>query len=182
MSASSISRLRPTLRATGTAGVWQNQPPWPPGSAKLADSAATARSQLATSWQPAAVAMAWTRAITTCGTSWIVRITDVQSRSRSRTPARSRAATSAKSWPAENALPSAPSTMPVRLRATRCLERVEQLAQVRLGERVATFRPVHRDPDGVAVVLDQQVLVIGHVEHGTSDGTDGDSYHVGAPT
>ena len=59
------------LRATGTAGVWQNQPPLPPGSAKLADSAATARSQVATSWHPAAVAMACTRAITTWGTSWM---------------------------------------------------------------------------------------------------------------
>jgi hypothetical protein len=105
--------LRPTLRATGTAGVWQNQPALPPGSANAADSAATARSQVATSWQPAAVAIACTLATTTCGTSWMVRISFVQSRSRSRTPARSRAATSAKSCPAENALPSAPSTMPV---------------------------------------------------------------------
>ena len=101
------------MRATGTAGVWQNQPALPPGSANAADSAATARSQDATSWQPAAVAIPCTLAMTTWGTSWTVCITFVQSRSRSRTPAKSRAATSAKSWPAENALPSPASTMPV---------------------------------------------------------------------
>ena len=38
-----------------------------PGVAKRASLAATARSQLATSWQPAAVAMPWTRAITGLG-------------------------------------------------------------------------------------------------------------------
>ena len=52
--------------------------------------------------------------------------------------------------------------MPVASRAARGLERVEQLAQVALREGVAALRAVHRDPDGVAVVLDQQVLVVGH--------------------
>jgi hypothetical protein len=46
--------------------------------------------------------------------------------------------------------------------ASRRLERVEQLAQVRLGERVAPLRTVHRDPDGRPVLLDQQVLVVAH--------------------
>jgi len=97
VSASSISRLRPIALATGTAGVWQNQPPLPPGSANPADSAATARSHDATSWHPAAVASPCTRAITTCGTDSIVLIRSVHSRSSSRTPVRSRAATSPKS-------------------------------------------------------------------------------------
>ena len=94
-------------RATGTAGVWQNQPPLPPGRANPADSAATARSQEATSWQPAAVASACTLAITTCGTDWIRFINAVHWRNRSRTPVRSLAATSAKSCPAENTFPNA---------------------------------------------------------------------------
>src|ERR1700684_2397728 len=54
--ASSMARLRPTLRATATIGVWQNQPPLPPGVANAASSLATARSALATSWPPPAVA------------------------------------------------------------------------------------------------------------------------------
>ena len=62
VSASSSARLRPTLRATATSGVWQNRPPLPPGMAKPASSAATARSHVATSWQPAAVASACTLA------------------------------------------------------------------------------------------------------------------------
>ena len=44
------------LRATATSGVWQNRPPLPPGMANPAVSAATARSHVATNWQPAAVA------------------------------------------------------------------------------------------------------------------------------
>jgi len=57
VSAISRARLRPRLRATATSGVWQNSPPLPPGMANDALSAATARSQVATSWQPAAVAI-----------------------------------------------------------------------------------------------------------------------------
>jgi len=48
-------------------GVVQNQPPFPPGAAKTAVSEATARSALATSWQPAAVATPCTWAITGLG-------------------------------------------------------------------------------------------------------------------
>ena len=43
MSAISSARLRPTLRATATSGVWQNSPPLPPGMANDALSAATAQ-------------------------------------------------------------------------------------------------------------------------------------------
>ena len=48
-SASSAARLRPTFLAMATIGVWQNQPPLPPGAANAASSLATARSALATS-------------------------------------------------------------------------------------------------------------------------------------
>ncbi len=48
-------------------GVEQNRPMLTPGVAKRAVSAATARSAEATSWQPAAVAMPWTWAMTGFG-------------------------------------------------------------------------------------------------------------------
>ena len=63
----SSARLEPTLRPTGTEGVPQNRPLLMPEVAKLASLDATARSQAATSWQPAAVAIAWTLAMTGCG-------------------------------------------------------------------------------------------------------------------
>jgi hypothetical protein len=47
--------------------------------------------------------------------------------------------------------------------ASRGFERVQQLTQVGLGEGVAPLRAVHRDPDGVPVLLHQQVLVVAHV-------------------
>ena len=49
---------------SGTIGVEQKSPMRTPGVAKVAVSAATARSHAATSWQPAAVATPWTWAIT----------------------------------------------------------------------------------------------------------------------
>src|SRR5438477_1897875 len=53
----SNARLVDTLRDSATAGVEQNSPTSMPETAKRAVSAAIARSQAATSWQPAAVAM-----------------------------------------------------------------------------------------------------------------------------
>ena len=52
-----------TERARATPGVVQNRPICTPGVAKAADSAATARSQVATNWHPAAVARPCTCAI-----------------------------------------------------------------------------------------------------------------------
>ena len=54
-------------RVNATIGVVQNRPIFTPGVAKAASSAATARSQVATNWHPAAVAMPCTSAITGCG-------------------------------------------------------------------------------------------------------------------
>ncbi len=71
VSSISIAALRPTARDSATIGVEQNRPRLTPGVAKRAVSAATARSQLATSWQPAAVAMPCTRAITGFGSPTI---------------------------------------------------------------------------------------------------------------
>ena len=67
MNSMSSARLEPTLRPTETDGVPQNRPLLMPEVAKVASLEATARSQAATSWQPAAVAMAWTLAITGWG-------------------------------------------------------------------------------------------------------------------
>ena len=48
VSAISRARLRPIVLPIATMGVVQNQPALPPGAAKAADSAATAKSQDAT--------------------------------------------------------------------------------------------------------------------------------------
>src|SRR3954469_16294132 len=148
VSASSMARLRPTFRAIATIGVWQNQPPFPPGAAKPADSAATARSQEATSWQPAAVARACTRAITTCGTDCRVPISSVHSASRLRTSVTGWPATSAKSWPALNTGPSPASTMPVAslspaaMTAASSWVRCSRDSALRLAARVMVMRTV----------------------------------------
>ncbi len=59
--------LRATLRDSATIGVEQNSPISTPGVAKPALVEAMARSQLATSWQPAADATPCTAAITGWG-------------------------------------------------------------------------------------------------------------------
>ena len=74
VSSISIACLRPRLRESATDGVEQNSPRFTPDTAKRALSLATARSHIATSWQPAAVAMPCTRAITGCGIDVIVSI------------------------------------------------------------------------------------------------------------
>jgi len=56
VSSISIAALRPTARVNATIGVEQKRPILTPGVANQASAAATARSQVATSWQPAAVA------------------------------------------------------------------------------------------------------------------------------
>ena len=74
----SIARRDPTARLNATIGVAQKSPILTPGVAKRASSAATARSHEATSWQPAAVAMPCTWAMTGCGMPGIVSIKAVQ--------------------------------------------------------------------------------------------------------
>src|ERR1035438_2193590 len=58
------ARLRPTARLRATIGVVQKSPILTPGVANAAWSEATAKSQVATNWHPAAVAMPCTSAIT----------------------------------------------------------------------------------------------------------------------
>src|ERR1700744_4341567 len=78
VSSISIACLRETLRDNATIGVEQNRPISTPGVAKLAASDATARSQLATSWQPAAVAIPCTAATTGFGRCTIACIMALQ--------------------------------------------------------------------------------------------------------
>ena len=70
-------------RVSGTMGVEQNRPMRTPGVANVAVSTATARSQAATSWHPAAVATPWTLAMTGCGMSCNASIISVQTANRS---------------------------------------------------------------------------------------------------
>jgi hypothetical protein len=73
----SISKaaLRGRFRDNATPGVEQNSPTLTPLTAKRASWLAIARSHIATSWQPAAVARPCTRAITGTGRRWIASIT-----------------------------------------------------------------------------------------------------------
>ena len=64
-------------RVSATIGVLQNRPIFTPGVAKRARSDASARSQVATNWHPAAVAMPSTWAITGWGIAWIALIMSV---------------------------------------------------------------------------------------------------------
>ena len=72
-----MASLRETLRPRDTLGVEQNRPTLMPETAKRAASEATARSHCATNWQPAAVAMPCTRAITGCGKCRIFSMTSL---------------------------------------------------------------------------------------------------------
>ena len=98
-------------------------------------------------------------------------MTDVHRRSRSRTPAEVAGGDVGEVVARRERLPLGGEHDAGGLRPARGLERVEQLAQVlpesalRRSGRFIVIR------DGVAVVLDQQVLVVGHTEHGTTRGT-----------
>ena len=107
----SIAALRLTARVSATIGVEQNRPIFTPGVANRAVSAATARSQLATSWQPAAVATPCTRAITGLGSCTICCISREHCANSSAITSRSgRKRISRRSCPAQNAGPAPPIT------------------------------------------------------------------------
>src|SRR5579883_2077243 len=77
VSSISMAFFWPTARLKATIGVEQNSPILTPGVAKRASSAATTRSQVATSWQPAAVAIPCTWAMTGWGMACTVSISSV---------------------------------------------------------------------------------------------------------
>ena len=123
VSSISIACLRATLRVSATMGVEQNRPMSTPGVANRASDEATARSQLATSWHPAAVATPLTAAMTGCGSATIACIIAAQlfiTRSkyaRPRSGAARAAVSSLRSCPAQNAGPLAAMTTARTLRS-----------------------------------------------------------------
>ena len=148
----------------GRPGCGRTSRPCRRAARTTADSAATARSQVATSWQPAAVAIACTRAITTCGTSWMVCISPCtagagraprpgparprrRSRARRRTPCPRRAST----------MPVA-SLRPAVSNASSSSRRCGSDSELRRSGRFMVIRTVSPSD------LDQQVLVIGQVD------------------
>ncbi len=100
-----------TLRDSATMGDEQNSPIFTPGVANVASADATARSQLATSWHPAAEAAPCTHAITGCGraTTDIIMVLHWSHSAvkKARPPSASlrRAVSSLRSWPEQNAGP-----------------------------------------------------------------------------
>ena len=132
--------------------------------AKPASSAATARSHVATSWQPAAVASACTLATTGCGMAWMVSIISVHTSNSRRAAARSAPAMSAKLWPAENTGPLAARITPRASLAPTSRKAAVSSSITSSDEGVALLGPVEGDGGDVALVLDEQVLV----RHGVS--------------
>src|SRR5512143_1949453 len=111
----SNARLRETLRESGTPGVAQNNPKLMPDVANRTSLDATARSQAATSWHPAAVAVPCTRATTGCGSEAIVSMTRLHaSKSPPMKSSVRQPIISLRSWPPENAGPL-PATTTARI-------------------------------------------------------------------
>ena len=147
--------LASELRATGTAGVWQNQPPLPPGSANPADSAAIARSHDATS--------------STGGGREAVHAGDDDLRHRLDGPHQGRAELAASH--AHRRGPARPRHRSRARRRTPALlaehdargvrpagaSNAPAVPQVLGGQGVSPRRAVHGDPDRVAVFLDPRL-------------------------
>ena len=144
---------------SGTIGVEQNSPMRTPGVAKRASVVATARSQLATSWQPAAVATPCTCAMTGCGIDCTVVISLLQvvnssggvvalalGQLREVMPRRE-----GRTGPGEDDHPS-----------RGAFEGLLQLPHQVERQRVAPLRPVERDPRDRFDVLHQEVLPRAH--------------------
>ena len=131
--------------------------------ANPADSAAIARSQLATIWHPAAVARAWTLAHTGCGIDWIVRIISVQTSKTRWASSKDAPAMSPKLCPAENTGPVAAMTTPERIGLAGAPQRRRELEHHVERQGVALLGPIERDRDDRALSLDPHVTVrLGH--------------------
>ncbi len=157
MSSISSARLRPTARETSTIGVEQKRPMRTPGVAKRASSLATARSQAATSWQPAAVAMPCTCAITGCGRRWIAIISSLQVSNSSRASGSEQPGHLGEVVArAERRALAAHDDGVHRGVGRRLGERGEQIAQQRQRERVAALGPVEHERAHACGVLDAE--------------------------
>ena len=141
-------------------GVVQNQPPRPPGVAKRASSAATARSAVATSWHPAPVARPWTRATTGCGTACTVAINSAQTREE---PAHARQVALdhvAEIVSGAEHRTAAGQDDGARVARPHLTERDDQLLHVIERQRVAAIGPVHGDGRDRVVALAQHIAVV----------------------
>ena len=138
VSSISIAALRPTARDSATIGVEQNRPMLTPGVANRAVSAASARSQLATSWHPAAVAMPWTRAMTGTRSPTMRCIRAEHWVNSAATPSRSSPRSSRRSCPAQKAGP-APAITATRMAgsASMAVQRRAQRRHQQRGQGVA---------------------------------------------
>ena len=136
VSSISMARFGETTRDRATIGVEQKRPIFTPGVPNRASSAARARSQVATSWQPAAVAMPWTLAITGCRSRVIASIICEQvSKVRLRKSGSGFARISLRSWPAQNPRP-APSTTTTFTAGSRSISsRVETNSSIKPRQR-----------------------------------------------
>jgi hypothetical protein len=155
-------RLRGMLRLSATIGVEQKSPMFTPLTPNRVPSAATAMSQAATSWQPAAVAMPCTSAITGCG-----RVAgspasprrsgeEVREVMRARPPSRRLAASSRfRSWPAQKARPAPRRTTRGCGSSAHRVEARLQRGQHRIGQRVELVGAVERQPRHRAAILAQ---------------------------
>ena len=104
-----------------------------PETANFATSAATARSHIDTSWQPAAVAMPCTRAITGCGRRVMASISSPHCRnSACMKPLSWLARISLRSWPAQKALP-APAMTTTRTASLAAMSSSSRLIAVNMS-------------------------------------------------
>ncbi len=146
----SSAHFRPMERVSGDHRRRAEPSPLPPGVAKAAFSDATARSQEATSWQPAAVASPCTFATTGCGIDWITVISSVQRRQKrphgTQAPSQNvgEVVTGAKEGPA-------PARMTPLGVAAPPSGSLDQLFHVILRERIAPLRAVHHYRGEIAV-------------------------------
>ena len=140
-----MARFGPIDRVSGTIGVEQNSPMRTPGVAKRASVVAMARSQLATSWQPAAVATPCTCAMTGWGIDCTVVISRLQVVNSSDASSPSHSVSSVRSWPAEKAgpAPARTTTRPAAPSRACCSSRISSSdSALRRSGRLSVIRVI----------------------------------------
>ena len=135
----SAARL-PMARARATPGVWQKRPIRVPGVAKLAAWCDTATSHVAASWQPAACAAPCTAAMTGAGAARMVDMRCEQSEKTRAASARSRVASSRRSWPLQKAAPAAAITTARVRPGGSAATNSRVVVRVRMSSLLSAFR------------------------------------------
>ena len=116
---------------------------------------------MATSWQPAAVASACTRATTSWGICWTVSIIAVHTSNSSRACVERGAGHVGEVVPGGEHRPVGREDHPGGVAPAGLGERLGQLAHHVERQRVALLRPVEGDRDHVALAADEKVLAHG---------------------